>query len=641
MKITSIINSAITALFGESINHTFRFECATDVKPEFAKQEYKYKTDSVLADRFTSFLLANRHLSKSTAVDQIAETIELLKATKDNFTFTGDITASSFIDAIGDSIANDNNISSLTFKGLNFSSFLPHFLPILQNNTNITKLTFISVTFIDSIDNLPKSPSKPLFPVRELHFIGCELTTSSFLSFVRYLQTIGSELFSVSFVKSQFSENTIVNLFKFFQTSKSFDSLRSLHFEAVRSNHFQKCLTNLFSTESKGKKELISLSLIDCGLDLSVVLPVIVASENILEKLCLSKNKFTNPLEQQINDFGEITTISFSECSFSVNSLKVLFNSLSSATNHPNYLLFDSIHLDSESFYDELLDIHLQDLMNLSWKKNKMNSTSAKKFFNFLSNHPDLFQLDISNTFIMDDIDTSMKYFLEYIKKCKLNTLIIRGEQPTVYGEHLYPILEELTNGGFSLKVLDVTGQEIKEKGLDYLSQIVANGLEDISFDGSAVKSVDAFIHFCQGIICSELIKAHWPERDEKHLLSVASVNQSIQIKKLIKPIKKEFIEHFAENLALLSHTSSSRSFSEMSRQKLQQYNTMTKSRSGSHCLMIGSSTIQLPKLVNTSDLIFREESISKLCTECLGYEPSLTNDVLLTKYYQILNRTK
>ncbi|KAH0793834.1 hypothetical protein GPJ56_002256 [Histomonas meleagridis] len=635
VKLAAIVYSTITALFGESVNHKFRFECATDLKPEFAKCETKYTSESILADRFTSFLLANQRLTKSTSVDQIAETIEILKSTKESFDFTGDIAASSYIGAIVDSVAHDNVINSITFKGLNFCSFLPHFLPIIKNNPNIKKLTFTCITFIESIDSITKTSIENKLPVKELNFIRCELTTSSFLSFIGYLQTIGSELQSVSFCKCRFSDITIVNLFNYFCNSNCFDNLNSIYFETVRSDNFQKCLKEFFSTNSKAKERIKKLSLIDCNLDVSVILPEVTTSKNSIVNLDLSQNDFKSPLKRQINDFGELTTVSFSGCTFTLDSFKSLFNTLSASRNSPSYLAFDAIRLDSKEQYDYLLTVKLPKLIDLSWKKNKMDSKSSKKFFGFLSNNTSLLNLNLSNTFKMDGIDESIQYFLNYIKKCKLNTLILRAEQPTVYGEHLYPILEELGNESFQLENLDVTGQEIKEKGVELLSQIIDNGLKQLSFDGLAVKSVNSFVNFCQKVTNSGLEKANWPEQDEKHYITKAPQEQLAEIKKLMAQVKKEFIDHFAGK-----QTSNTSSFLNSPRKKtLVRSDSRGKKRNGTHSKEKKSKKI--PKMINTNDLMYREKYIADLCAECLGYEASPANDVLLSKYTQIIELSK
>lgn len=631
VKLTAMIYGIIKAMFSDlETSKKFRFQCSSDLKKEFSENSYEYQTESILADRFTNYLLYQQ-ITKNTSLDLLIEIIELLKNTHEKFTFNGDIAASSFIWSIVQSIAFDNNIYCIKFEKLNFCSFFPHFIPIIENNGIITRLNFDGVTFVGSADPFKKIPEQKLFEVQEIHFNSCELTTNSFLEFIKFLTKIGCELYEISFYKCTFTKEIINSFFDLIETSCS--SLTSLRFEHIRLDSLQSRLLDfLTSNLLTNGQQLKKLTLISCNLDIATVLSKIVSVETGLTKINFSKNTFTKPLKTPITNFYNIHTIILSTCSFTPESFAIFFNSLSRAENSPTHLVFDALRFDlrySNQIYNTLTNTTLPNVTKFSWNKNPMKATSTQKFVRFLLNQPSIIKLELSNSMLIEDIDESMKFFLAYIKGCQLNTLIMKGEHPNVYGEHLYPILNELSQKT-SLKSIDLSGQEIQEKGIEYIYKIIENGLEGLRFDGSGIKSFNSFVKFCNTLISSDLIFANWPEHDEKIVSQKLSPNQKNELQNL----KKKFLEHFSNENLVPSFYKGGNSSSEI---KSQPSSSVKNSQLIGRKFSFSSSTLQQPlKHSCISSLGYKEDFMFKLCSECVGHNLTVEDDVLLKKYHQI-----
>lgn len=629
VKLAALIYGIIRAMFGDlDTNQKFHFQCSSDLKKEFSKNKYDYQTESILADRFTNYLLYHQ-ITKNTSLDQLIEMIETLKNTKEKFTFNGDIAASSYIWSIVQSIAFDFNITWIKFEKLNFCSFFPHFIPIIENNSIISKLTFEGVTFVGDVDSFKEIPEHTSFMIHEIHFVTCELTTKAFLEFMKFLTKIKCELIEISFYKCSFTKEIMDSLFELFENNCF--SLNSLRFEFIHVDGFQSRLLKFLTSDLvTNGQQLKKLTLISCDLDVSVVLSKIVSVETGLTKIDFMKNSFTNPFEKTITNFYNIQTIIFSTCSFTPESFASLFDSLSKSENSPMNLVFNSLRFDirnSNQIYDILANTYLPNVTKFSWNKNPMKATSTQKFVRFLLNQPSIVQLELSNSMLIDDIEESMKFFLAYIKGCQLTKLIMKGEQPNVYGQHLYPILDELSQK-ISLKSIDISGQKILDKGIEYLYKFLENGLEEIHFDGSGIKKYLVFSKFCNSLISSDVIFADWPKNDEKSLVKKLTKKHKVEMQKL----KKKFLEHFTNENLIVSFGKGRHSSTEIKAQS----GKFVKPPQLSERKLSLPSVKQIPKLQCTSSLCFKEDFICKLCSECIGRNLTANDDILLKKYHQI-----
>ena len=550
VKFCSIIFSLIKSLYGENLN--FRLECTSTIKKQFDSSSYLYETQCPLVDRFNNFLLTSRIL-KNSNLDLINENIELLKHTKHNFTFTGDLSASTFVSQIVQSISYDSEITTLTLLSLNFSSFLPHFLPILQQNNIISEIAMENVSFIGKLSLL--SNCHPKLRATKFIFNNCELKTNDFISFIKFFQNVDSKIKSLEFNKCVINSKSIEHIFHAISNYECFKELNSLSFHDISPGTITgPLIIKLFSSNWISNNHCFNtLNLINCGLDIPSFIIPIFSKKSSIENIDFGGNNFLHNISDFPSNSSTLffpSNLSFSKCIFSISSFQQLMKLI--AESNVISLNFDYLDVNIQNsnenidnLYDAFLNCKLNQLASFSWDDNPMNCENIEKFMAFLTiNNESLQHLSLSNS-IRNNIEKSMTFFNNFIDSSKLLSLIIRGTDSCYLGEHFYPPLQKIIDQK-NIRILDITNQKIGQQGLLLLLELVlSTDIEELYFDGTGVTVPEVLIKFCNDLMETRLNKASWPENDEKLIISNASIQIKQDVKKALEAAKEPFITRF------------------------------------------------------------------------------------------------
>ncbi|KAH0803253.1 uncharacterized protein GO595_003989 [Histomonas meleagridis] len=240
----------------------------------------------------------------------------------------------------------------------------------------------------------------------------------------------------------------------------------------------------------------------------------------------------------------------------------------------------------------------------------------------------------------MVNVDESMKILANYIKSSSIGSLIIRGTSPTVYGRHLYPVLDELSNVS-TLKHLDVTGQNILDRGLGYLYNLIIHGLEELYFDGSG-SSFESLNQFITEMMQTDITQTQWPESDVKNIISNSNPSQIKEIENDLNKLKTSFSKQYSSTTTDSFGSQASNNTPSTAMPRRRHRLTYKRRRKGtlkkSMPLLPVTRRSILVKMQCEADFAYREEPIASYFYECLGVDAvtEMRTDVLLNTFYKI-----
>lgn len=641
INFTNIVYTVQTRLFGNDIN----VEIDKDLSDKFSMMDFVYQTKSMFLDRFMAGVADITQMSKLNNLDAIYEITDSLSKIHASITLNCDVVSSNYMKPLVNAVSLDSRIIHLILRNVNICTFFNDLSHILQKNKVITKITFDNVSFVEDKNTFGEALKGGFGKfIQEIVFINCDLLNDEFIEFINAMKDQAFEIYSISFIKCILSAKSLETIFQVITGSNTFSGLKIFRFEHIQygnlklEDHLDKFIQSPLS------KTIKKVFLIDLGINLSTFLPKLMQIEPIITKLNLSQNDFTAPLNTQISSFYELESLILTGCKFTPETFSSLLSSLSLAQFSPARIVFDNIIAGTKDlmpYYECLSNKRLSNVSYFSWQKNEMRPEEVSKLCCFLTNNPNIIELDISYSIAVEKLDESIQYLHDYILQSSLETLCIRGGGQTVYGKHLYPILEALGNIK-TIKSLDVTGQKILERGFDYLYGIVISGLEEIYFDDSGLTSADALLQLCQDIMESNVCSSRWPELDERNIIQSTPINLRNDVKKSISKVKSEFCKKFqTPDKELEIHSPRARSLSQITSAPQGRRGSSYKNRflrKSSSALF--RTMVEEKKLQCEAEISLREDYIQKLMNECLGidFANNLENDMVLQKYYEFIN---
>ena len=456
---------------------------------------------------------------------------------------------------------------------------------------------------------------------------------------MKFFQDPNSHIQHINFNKCSFLENIFRELLELIDGQTCFKSLTWLKLENIQVDNIQEHILNFL--ESPAIENMKKLFLIKNNLESSLIIEKVMEKSNSIVKLNLSYNNFTRQLNF-IRSFCTLEILILSSCKFTAESFVSLMKSLSLAQYSPQKIVMNSISIPEEDLdivYNCLSSIILPNLCHFSWSKNLMKPTQTEKFCTFLTNNPNIVEIDISNSISNFKLSDSLKYLLKYIKQCSLEKFILRGSAPTMYETNLYPILEALSEIK-TLKYLDISGQKIHDKGIQYLFDIIKNVLVEFYYDGLGLTNIESFSNLIHFILDSKITKTCWPSNDEKNILIHTDPYLKNNINTTFDKLRAEFYKKFKFNI--ISPKTKTRSYSEKKTTPFREKGYGYKNRRTSlfrqqNPKLPFVSTPNIPKLQCENDLRYREDDIKSTFYECLGTtEKDMCDDVLVKKFYEL-----
>ncbi|OHT09426.1 hypothetical protein TRFO_21658 [Tritrichomonas foetus] len=621
IEVVSIVIAIQKALF-ENHPKQPKIDIDPDLEEQIEKFKFNFDSDVLIADRFLSLSIGIE--SKLLVPDQINDIVENLKSSSQSIQISAEMITSHLIEPITLAIAYDNNVQSLHLKNMNFPSFVHHFNPIILHNSSIQRLYLSAVSFNGKLTHyLDVWNDKTSFSANQFIFNDCQLTTSDFVTFMKSFKFYPADIASLIFIHSNLNTLAMETIFSTISRSPCFRTLTELYFSEMRCNDaIQTCFIQFFSSDFlTEQKNLRILSLVNVGIELDQVLPYLLHNKSTFSSLSLAGNKFLNATD--VTDFQNIEDLNLSGVSFTAASLLNLLNSLSKAENSPPHLTLDQLVLEEgewDLFYQQFVDIVIPKLTMLSWCGNKLKSKEMRQFKKFILKQPVLTDIGLSHSLPQEDADDSIRILIEILHDKPIKKLEIRGSPNNNLSQKLLPLLNELLRKG-SIKMLDITGQEIGDAGLELLMQLVKHGLEELRFDGSTPTDADFLLEVVTFISQSSLITSDWPESDCKQIISKVGVPSRQQFIRQLETIKKQFVQKFTQNEIVNYDKDAYSLHCEISDAPIRpRMNSILAKRRKDE------SQMSMPPQLDLNILSFREEYIDSALLECFGIDTNNTN---------------
>jgi hypothetical protein len=220
---------------------------------------------------------------------------------------------------------------------------------------------------------------------------------------------------------------------------------------------------------------------------------------------------------------------------------------MSNAQQSPTRLTLEALEFgqsDSSLFYSELNNFIIPSLEMFCWSGNVVPEQYFETFKQFILNQPNLVELGFSNCLLFNE--PVFAALAEFASVKPLRSLEIRGMKLHVFGRHLIPMLEVLLSRA-TIKMLDITGQAVGDRGLELIARLSELCLDDLRFDGSNPSSHEVLIEVTARIAASRIGMSAWPTDDAKAVTSIVPFANRRQVAILIENARKEFNTRFGK----------------------------------------------------------------------------------------------
>ena len=545
IHIAAIVRAVKTSLFSEQARPTKVVIEAPGVQQKLDADDYVFRSESVLADRFLS-------LSLSTATnllvpDQLNYLYDLLKTCSGCFQFDAETAMSPLIGPVSLAIAYDEHLEGLRLWDLNFPSFMRFYMNMVQFNSSIHRVTFSSVSWNGPIKAYTDVWNKKTqFAADQMTFNDCQLSTPTFRGFLEAFEKYPADMTKLAFIRCSMSKESLEALFESLYVARCFRTLADLTLVEVKPADLLKmCIMQFLSSNFMlNQKYLNLINFSDCNLDLDLVLPFFFKFETCLQSLTLAGNTFTESKGlAEINDFQNVAELTLSNCTFTGEVLLKFFQVLAAAQHAPANLVLDSLKIDEsgwDTFYEGISEVQMKSLKLLSWCNNVMNEKHMQSFKTFLLKQPTLTDLGLSNSISFADADACLGCLVEIVTHLNIERLELRATSGQTFGVKLVPFIQKLFERK-TIKMLDITGQGIGDIGLDIITQLAETCLEELRFDGNSPSSYEVLLDRVKRITVSQLACAEWPSNDAKEVTAKISLSGRQQIMRQIEAARKEF----------------------------------------------------------------------------------------------------
>lgn len=585
------------------------------------------------------------------------------------YTFTSDILNSPLLEELILSLAYEQNVDTLKFKGIKLSSILPKCSHIVRSNRFIQTVIFIDVDFDGSENISVQLFSKPHgFKPMKWVFDSCDLSRKSFNVFFDVVSKNVKKITHLQFIDCVFSnELTFPNLLQSIFFNDGLHALQHLIIDNCVSNdlgtdehcyiqnlliHVSEILCCSWAMELKCLHQLsvTKSGSDDCSLFLSQALNFGVG----IEYINLSQNNFVSILN--IDGFCELKFLGLKNCILSMNFLQSFVDLLKKRKLTVHSLDLSGMRnflnaSEFSSFLKSLQDVQVDELETLIFDNNPMNSNQTVLFINFLSVQKKLANLSINCSISIKESPNGLLSFISYVSSkaesdCPLASLSIRGDKSMEFSFErlLKPLFKGISE---TIQNLDITSQKVGQESLEVLVPLIKNGqLTELFFDGSNVKSFDFLNTFCEVILSSEKLSfASFPEDDFNNIQTNLSISELlpaevIQMENRIVELKFDFEKRFsslyhkklgvllkADLIHLLySNTKTVKTAKTVERKA----KFRSSSSSGARMPVKRKSSFVLLPTDDNSAIAMKPE-LEKLYKECVGSECDEENDPILS----------
>ena len=542
-QLCSIIYTLHETVFPD---HKMNFSFDDSLREKLEETIFIYEPQSILGERFLSYCT---DLDTKFTYEDVKEVYQYLKESNGTFYIKNEMIDSPLFTALTKTAAYSSDITSLIIEHANFAKACKMFIPVCKDNSSIKHVIFKNVDFKGTGSILYDAFANGcIFSANQFTFLDCDMTTSDITCILDFFQIYTHEVNKVVFEKCAFSQDSIMDTLQSIFVSPCFGRLRSLIFLSPKCDSFIDAALILFSSSWMIEEQCLrELSLINCGLDLSKLLPQIMQYETGLVRLNLSENYFSQPLtfkvQKSFHDIDELIlqNVNFPDTTFT-EFLKVL------STSDPSPSLLDLsdpkiMSCDLAGVYASLQQINLPELKTLCWKGIEIsNSRRLQSFLDFVCSMPLIKELDITDC--LKDLHSNADDIINVINHKHIEKIGFGGCEDD---DKLHVFMNKLSNCP-SLKSISINNVKLTSEAIKPLKFLIPQ-LEEFRLDGCTSTSTGDLEDLCRTVLTSDNIKkASFPDLFQKGALSSVPQNKRTEKIRIIEDLKNKYENKFCND---------------------------------------------------------------------------------------------
>ncbi|EAY01510.1 hypothetical protein TVAG_107690 [Trichomonas vaginalis G3] len=395
---------------------------------------------------------------------------------------------------------------------------------IFACNQFLERIIFNDCDFTNAAQTVNSLFDKATFLPVTWCFKNCDCSSPAFISFFENLTDHSKRVKGLEFVNTTLTSQSLMTIIQTILFNNCFHNLECLEISKLTGIPDIHLMINSIANSSWAltSKCIKRIEVSKSNTDISQLFMNIVSFDIGLTEICLSGNKFMQPLGFERIP-SKIGFLDLSDCTFTLDSITSIFNAISNGKICVSGIDLSRIHMDPNDF-SKLLELlaaernGYKSLERIFFDNNVMNPKDSQLFATFLRFNTQLRSLSISQSINIYESSQGFRAFSFAICQLKnLESLYIRGcsDFSYCYGQLLIPVLRYLASKK-RIKVLDITDQRIGDVGIDALMIFLQKGqpLIHLKFDGCHSSSFDKLSNFCHLAISSHLIFASWPEEE-------------------------------------------------------------------------------------------------------------------------------
>lgn len=548
LRIAARIHATRCAIFDPS-DAPYSIEVASEVENPFAGHVFVYHTSSLLADRFLANVVNTKQTLDSGTLEKICRHLMELKPLVD---VNKELLSMSHQQAIACALSFDHSITGLRIKGVSFGLAGPFVASVLSRSSSIRRVMFVKTRF-DQVcqEYLDMVQRSDVFRAEEWIFEECALDVGYFMKFFDPFIKYKGNVKILTFNKCRFSQDVFASFSQTLLFSKCFQRLEVLWLSDVQfPDDMMEFLMQLFGSDWLIKnRTLQTLAILNSVVHLDEFFERLMRFDTGIVTVNMSGNVFVNvPSADLVKAFSSQANLVLANCGFVDGSMEALFQSLS---HHKGV----SLSLDCSAamigqserlaFESVLPTFVLPTLTEFVWDRNAITPENVAGFIEFFRNQPKLTSLSISDCIDAAHAQDVLVPLLDYFKVCSLSSFTIASSSTkTSLGPLLTPVLEHVLKR-YTLKHLDITGQNIGSDGLIVVTNLLPLAMEEFRFEGNSISSADALIQIMQTLLDKRLKVLTWPEQDVKPSLVNVPISQRTDFVMRIELIRKQYYQQY------------------------------------------------------------------------------------------------
>ena len=550
LRIASRIHATRCALF-DQVDLPYVLEVAADAENLFSSHVFVYHASSLLADRFLASVVRTKQTLESGSMEKVCH---YLMELKNSIEVNKRLLGMNYINAIAMAVAYDRGITEMRIKGIAFGVAGPFVTSVLAKTVSIRRVMFVKMYF-DQVcqEYLDMMKSSETLRADEWIFEECNLDVGYFMrffnAFIKYKASVKMLTFNkCSFAQDMFEEFSQTLLF-----SKCFHKIEVLWLADIQfPDDVLAFLMQLCGSDWLIKNQTLhTLAIVNCFVNLDKVFQQLMRFHTGIVTANFSGNPFVNPPSPEfVKTLSPQMTLVFANCGYAEGSMAGLFESLASHKGVSLSLDCSGAVIRKEewrNFERVLSHTVMPTLTELVWDKNPITPENVHSFIEFFKNQPKLTSLSISDCIAAAHGQEVLGPLCEYFRVCTLTSLTIAStSQATSLGAILTPALEHVLKH-YTLKFLDISGQNIGDEGLIKVTELMPLAMEEFRFEGNSISNASAFIQIMHSLLDKRLKGLTWPEKDIKPSLVKVPVAQRGEIIMQIELIRKQYYQQYGK----------------------------------------------------------------------------------------------